>query len=266
MTDHTTTNHDDDTQGIEHWADGHRLYGIPEGGAEITIRVPADAHPTAVMLAGSLERLMTAAIHARELDQLTEGQAYSLLNDVRRAANAAQSIEEDLILALRAAGASWATLASALDTGRSAAKERHDRIARAARRGLNTRGLDDTEAEEYDQTVIDDSATVIITTGNSVEVRQTRAGTSTRSSAAPAAPARPARSTSTSSATTPTTDAERIADLSRRLDSLQAALEARVTSDQVAAPTGTDGPERTEQAAQSQAAQGQEGRKQPDGE
>jgi hypothetical protein len=124
-----------------------RVHGVTSEGVTVTLSVPAGAHPLALILATSVQRAMDAAEHVGDLGQLSKDQLYYLLNDVRRFSAAAGTLEEALILANRDSGASWADLGNALDTSRSAARERYQRIEKARQVGLNTRGLADADAE-----------------------------------------------------------------------------------------------------------------------
>jgi hypothetical protein len=124
------------------WTD-RTIYGIPMGKTiDVPLTVTGGASPGAALIALNAGRAIAAYQHLSELAELDKGTLYELLNDVRKLAAAAETIEEELIVRHREAGASWAELAAALDIdSRQVAKERYLRIKRANERGLNTRGL-----------------------------------------------------------------------------------------------------------------------------
>lgn len=141
MVDNTNTSTDTS------WTE-RQYRGVPYGDpVTIPLNVSGNDHPGAVLIALHAPRALAAYQHVSELADLSKDDLYELLSDVRKLAAAAAVIEETLILRHREAGASWAELGAALDTGRSAAKERYTRIQYANSRGLNTRGLADQDAE-----------------------------------------------------------------------------------------------------------------------
>lgn len=144
------------------------IHGIPMGQTiDIPLTVTGGESPGAALIALNAGRAIAAYQHVDELAELDKGTLYYLLNDVRKLAAAAETIEEELILKYRAAGASWAELAAALDIGsRQVAKERHGRIERANQRGLNTRGLaEQADAEDGDHMTVSASGDAVIVTG-----------------------------------------------------------------------------------------------------
>lgn len=130
-----------------HWADRHPR-GIPHGeDVTIPITINADDHPSAILTARLAPLAVDTWRHIDELDTLDKDRLYYLLNDIRKLAAAAETLEEDLILKYRAAGASWADLGAALDAARQTARDRYHRIVAANARGLNLRGAEDAETE-----------------------------------------------------------------------------------------------------------------------
>lgn len=123
-----------------------RIHGISYGEpTSIPLTVSGGDHPGAILIALHAPRALAAYLHHDELGDLSEDELYSLLNDVRKLAAAAESIEQELIVRLRGAGASWATLGAALDVTRSAAREKFGRIEAARERGLNLRGTEEAD-------------------------------------------------------------------------------------------------------------------------
>lgn len=130
-----------------HWADRH-IGGIPHGrDVTIPITVNADDHPSAVLTARLAPLAVDTWRHIDELPSLGKDRLYYLLNDVRKLAAAVETLEEDLILKYRDAGASWAELGAALDVHRQTARDRYHAIVRANDRGLNLRGAEDADIE-----------------------------------------------------------------------------------------------------------------------
>lgn len=93
-------------------------------------------HPGAIVTALRARLAVDAYRHYDELGALSPDDLYHLLIGVKRLADQARNLEESVLVMLRDAGASWATLGAALDTSRAAARERYLRIKEAGKRGL----------------------------------------------------------------------------------------------------------------------------------
>lgn len=131
------------------WYEDTRTTFAADTPTTVEITVTGRDHPSALLIAANAGRAVATAQHLDELSDIPTGELYYLLNDVRKLATAAAVIEEALILRYRASGASWADLGAALDTGRAAARERHNRIQAAHTLGLNLRGAEDHDAERH---------------------------------------------------------------------------------------------------------------------
>ncbi|SHN48198.1 AsnC family protein [Cryptosporangium aurantiacum] len=108
----------------------HRT-ATPARPLKVALTVTADGHPDAPVVARLAGQIVTDLQHYGEFDDLNAGELGIALADVVVLLHTLRALEEDLIVRMRDAGASWAELGARLGVARATAKERYERIVAA---------------------------------------------------------------------------------------------------------------------------------------
>lgn len=123
------------------------------------------SHPLAILIARLAPLAVAVSEHLDELGEQDTTDLGDIVRDLHKLRRSVETIEEDAIIAMRAAGASWADLANSLDVTRASARERHGRIEAAHAQGLNVEGAAQAAAERAAARGLTSSADVVIVTG-----------------------------------------------------------------------------------------------------